>query len=54
MLPTLTKIDPVAGRITFHFALAREDAENDGKFSGGAVFKEGCFVLFGFGLVWFF
>lgn len=45
MPPTLTKIDQVAGRITFHFALARGEAQNDGKFSGGVLFKLGFFGL---------
>lgn len=39
---TLTKIDHVAGCITFHFALARGEAQDDGKFSGGVVFFKCC------------
>lgn len=39
MPSTLTEIDQVAGGITFHFALARGEARNDGKFSGGTFRK---------------
>lgn len=39
MPPALTEIDQVAGGITFHFALARGEARNDGKFSGGTFRK---------------
>lgn len=39
MPPTLTEIDQVAGGITFHFALAKGEARNDGKFSGGTFRK---------------
>lgn len=37
MPPTLTRIDQVAGGITFHCSLARGEAQSDGDFSGGDV-----------------
>lgn len=41
----LTKIDQAAGGITLHFTLARGEAWNDGKFSGGFIFN-GLFFWF--------
>lgn len=40
MPPTLTEIDRVVGGIAFHFALARREARDDGKFSGGTFRKD--------------